>query len=186
MEGARKTRGIIARQFETDNPCNHTSVTVLFYVMNSHFSQLHVARGLSPPAPPPHPLPWAGGRVQSPRFQTARCSGGQQGSLSGPGELEPSSGAECLSPGSLGRKGAQGHQLGPGARAGPVQSAEVACSDGVQCPRVPLKTAGRACCHMVPSPELPVVRVAETFLPAGARGPGLGSPEPGSYVGLPE
>lgn len=165
------SRGNLKR---TDNPCGHMSVTVLFYIMNSHFNQLYITRGLSPPTSPCPPRGRRQG-AEAPGFPTAHGSGGRQGSRPGPGELEPW------------ERVGTGAPAGSWARAGPVQSAEVAVW---QAGAVPTGTHGDSwtCMlrHAVPSPEHPVVRVAGTFLPVGARGTGLGSSEPGLCRGLPE
>lgn len=51
MEGAGRTRGLSQGNLkQTHNPRDNMSVTVLFYIMNSHFNQLYITRGLSPPA----------------------------------------------------------------------------------------------------------------------------------------
>lgn len=53
------SRGNLKR---TDDPCDHMSVTVPFYIMNSHFNQLYITRGLSPPTSPCPPRAGAGCR----------------------------------------------------------------------------------------------------------------------------
>lgn len=123
------SRGNLKR---TDDPCDHMSVTVLFYIMNSHFNQLYITRGLSPPTSPCPPR--AGGRVQRPL-------GSQQHTA----RVDDRAAGLALGSWSLGREWAQGRQLCPGPERGQCSQPRWQCGKRARCPRVPTETAGRAC-----------------------------------------